>query len=239
MIPLEVPVETMDGVHAARRGGAARIELCAALGEGGLTPSAGLMHAAARAGVPVFAMIRPRAGLFQWSADEAATMARDIRTAREAGLAGVVLGAQRGDLSLDTALLAGLVREAGPMEVTLHRVIDTVPGPLSALEVAVGLGIGRVLSSGAAPTAVEGGGMLAAMVAQAAGRLTVMAGSGVNARNVAALVAETGVAEVHASCSAPSPGAAPFGFDPPKGRRITEEARVREMVATLAAISDR
>lgn len=60
--PLEVCVDTLEGAWIAAENGADRIELCAALSEGGLTPSAGVMVAAAKLPVPVFAMVRPRRG---------------------------------------------------------------------------------------------------------------------------------------------------------------------------------
>ncbi|ROU03611.1 copper homeostasis protein CutC [Histidinibacterium lentulum] len=232
MIPLEVPVDTAAGLAAAHAGGAARIELCAALSEGGLTPSAGLMAEAARLPIPVHAMIRPRAGLFRFDAAEAEIMAADIRAARAAGLEGVVIGAQDASGGLDVPLLGRLAAEAGPLSLTLHRVIDVVPDPLAALDAAIALGFSRLLSSGGAATAWDGRERLAALVSRAAGRIIVMAGAGVGPDHARRLVAETGVTELHASCSGPAPAAAPLGLAPP-GLRQTSEARVRALVAAL------
>jgi copper homeostasis protein len=44
---VEISVESADGVRVAARAGAARVELCAGLSDGGLTPSAALIEAAA------------------------------------------------------------------------------------------------------------------------------------------------------------------------------------------------
>ena len=231
---LEVCVDTLAGAEAAVRGGAGRIELCSSLSEGGLTPSAGLMRTAAALPVPVHAMIRPRSGLFHFTDAEAGIMLDDIRAAREAGLAGVVLGVQGPDGGLDVALLARLVTEAHGMATTLHRVIDVVPDPLAALEQAADLGIDRVLTSGAEPFAPEGVGLISEMVRRAAGRIGVMPGCGLTPENVGRVIAATGVIEVHAACNEKVPGDPAFSdFDPPGGRFETSEDAVRAMVAAL------
>ena len=235
MIDLEVCVDTIDGVRAARAGGAARVELCAALSEGGLTPPVGLMKAAAQVDIPCFAMIRPRSGLFQFNAEEVGMMLDDIRAAREAGLAGVVLGVQHADGALDADVLARLCEAAGPMGKTLHRVIDVVPDPFAALDRAMSLGFDRVLTSGGAPEAPEGADVIRALVERAAGRMSVMPGCGLTPENVADIVRHTGVREVHAACAERVPDAETFSdFDPPSGRMRTDVTAVREMVTALA-----
>jgi copper homeostasis protein len=232
---LEVCVDTIEGAEAAVMGGAGRIELCSSLSEGGLTPSAGLMRAAARLPVPSYAMIRPRSGLFDFSEPEVLIMLDDIRAARNAGLAGVVLGAQGPGGGLDTALLARLVAAAGDLGCTLHRVIDVVPDPLAALEQAIELGFERVLTSGAEPFAPEGVGLIAEMVIRADGRIGVMPGCGLTVENVAGIIAATGASEVHAACRVPVPGDTAFSdFDPPGGRFETSEDEVRAMVAAIS-----
>ena len=117
---IEVCVDCAEGLAEAVAGGADRIELCSALEVGGLTPSVGLMRTASGCGVPVYAMIRPRAGGFGFSQEDVAVMLADIAAAREAGLAGVVLGAMRGD-GLDGAMLGTLTVAAQGMGTTLHR----------------------------------------------------------------------------------------------------------------------
>ena len=236
MTELEVCVDTLDGILAAKAGGATRVELCAALSEGGLTPPVGLMRAAARTGIPCVAMIRPRSGLFHFSPDEIDMMINDIKAAREAGLAGVVLGVQRADGRLDTEALGSLKEAAGGIGTTLHRVIDVVPDPLEALDQAIALGFDRVLTSGGAQEAPDGMVVIAAMVAQASGRISVMPGCGLTPGNVAEVVERTGVSEVHAACSVRVPDAETFSdFDPPSGRMRTDERLVREMVSALRA----
>lgn len=198
---LEVCVDTAAGMAAAIAGGAQRIELCSALGEGGLTPSAGLMALAGAQKVPVRAMIRPRSGDFTYDAAEIAVMGEDIRQARDAGLAGVVIGAIGADGDLDQGVLETLVRMAEGMGVTLHRAVDLLPSPRGAVAVARSFGIDTILTSGGAIRAVDGLDEIAAMVDLAGRDLTIMPGSGIRAGNVAAVIAATRVRAVHASCS--------------------------------------
>lgn len=231
---LEVCVDDAEGLDAAIAGGADRIELCAALALGGLTPSIGLMKRAAEAPIPVFAMIRPRAGGFVFSPDEIALMETEIDAARAAGLSGVVLGASRPDHGLDLPTLARLIERADGLGRTLHRAFDLTPDKEAALEQAITLGFDRVLTSGGALKAIDGLATLKALHAQAAGRISLMPGSGVTAANAAALL-ESGVRELHASCARPlEEGDATllrFGFASEALRRTD-----RETVRTLKAV---
>lgn len=230
---LEVCVDTIEGAWAAVSGGAGRIELCSALSEGGLTPSAGLMSAAAGLPVPVYAMIRPRAGLFQYSQEEEKIMAKDIETARSIGLAGVVLGAQSRDRNLDHDMLARLLAKASGMGKTLHRVIDTVPDPLIALETAIDLGFERILTSGGKPAASQGLPLIKQLVEAADGRIGIMPGAGVTPENVRDIIQATGIRELHASCSVPLEQKSVLDFGPPGGCRRTSELRVAEIMKVL------
>lgn len=233
---LEVCVDTIEGARAACQGGAGRIELCSALSEGGLTPSAGLMQAATRLPVPCYAMIRPRGGLFHFTSDEEAIMLADIATARTAGLTGVVLGVQNASGKLNLELLKRLSGAAGGMGRTLHRVIDVAPDPLTALEQAINLGFERVLTSGAQPEAPAGVDLISEMVKRARGRISVMPGCGLTPENVAQVISATGVREVHAACACPVPGDPAFSdFDPKGGRRQTCSKEVRAMVTAIAS----
>ncbi|MCA0938559.1 copper homeostasis protein CutC [Yangia mangrovi] len=228
---LEICVDSPSGLAAAIEGGADRIELCAALALGGLTPSPGLISLAARAPIPVMAMIRPRAGGFDWSEEEVGTMEVEIAAVARAGLAGVVIGATRseaGSVTLDLPVMQRLVAAAKGLDLTLHRCIDLMEDPLEALDQAAALGISRILSSGGAATATEGLARLQGMTAHAGRRLSIMPGAGVSAATLPGLLEVLAPSEVHASASQPDPGTgaiARFGFQPESARR-TDAATV-------------
>jgi len=230
-IILEVCVDDLAGLEAAISGGADRIELCSALALGGLTPSAGLMEVAATFDIPCNAMIRPRAGDFGYRDEEIDIMLADIEAARNAGLAGVVLGASLPDGRLDRMVLDTLVKAANGLDLTLHRAFDLVPAIPAAVEIAVKLGFSRILTSGGAKTAIEGMAGLKQAIDAAGGRISVMPGSGISADNAAQFL-KLGVVEIHASCSSPITTAqgrmVEFGFVPDIARH-TDAAKVRAL----------
>lgn len=230
---LEVCVDDALGLAEAVAGGADRIELCAALSVGGLTPSAGLMELAAASGLPCYPMIRPRPGGFVFDRADVTVMCRDIRAARAAGLTGVVLGASLPDGRLDTAVLQDLIAEAQGLDLTLHRAIDLTPDPVEAVETALALGFARILTSGGAALAHLGLPRLGQMVSTAQGRLSIMPGSGVSVETWP-LLKPLGITEVHASCAAPISGTPDaFGFVTGTERR-TDRARVQALKAALS-----
>ncbi|CAM5772903.1 copper homeostasis protein CutC [Labrys miyagiensis] len=198
---LEVCVSDADSLLAAFEGGADRIELCSALEVGGLTPTAGLMRLAASLPVPVYAMVRSRPGDFVFSEAEAETMLGDIDAVRQAGLAGVVLGASRHDGRLDLAVLERLQRRAEGLGSTLHRAFDLVPGRAEAVEEAIALGFERILTSGGASSAPSGIEGLRETIDAAEGRIGVMPGSGLTPATIAGVLEAVPVFEVHSSCS--------------------------------------
>lgn len=197
-IEIEICVDSPAGLAAALAVRPDRIELCSALALDGLTPWPGLVRMAAGAEVPVLAMIRPRAGDFVFGTADRAVALSDIEHMRAAGLAGVVLGASRPDGRLDTATLAAFVERSAGLDLTLHRAFDVTPDPFAALEEAIDLGFSRILTSGQAPTAPEGAGLLARLVEAARGRIAIMAGAGVRATHASSLAA-TGVRALHGS----------------------------------------
>jgi copper homeostasis protein len=234
---LEICVDDAAGLAAAISGGADRIELCSSLTVGGLTPTPGLMALAATAQIPVYAMIRPRPGDFVFSADDVATMETDIDAARAAGLSGVVLGATHADGSLDTAILKRLAARASGLGLTLHRAFDLAPDFPAAIDTAIALGFERILTSGGAARAIDGLDALRAITAHAAGRIAIMAGSGVTADNAKTLLA-LGVTDLHASASRaieiPPGRAADLGYVAP-GMKRTDAELVAALKRAMAA----
>lgn len=237
-ILLEVCVDTPAGARIAAESGADRLELCASLNDGGLTPTAGLQEFAQDLDVPVYVMLRPRQGDFTYSSDEKSVILRDARQAAKNGAQGIVVGATLANLSLDTEFLARVLDEAG-LPATLHRAFDTVQEPEAALEDAVKLGFERILTSGHAPRAEDGTDLIARLVTLASGRISIMPGSGVTAENVLPILQKTGAREVHSSCSAlldstdHSSLAHMLGFVPASGIKETSADAVAAMKAAL------
>lgn len=203
---VEVCVDTLASVEAARRGGADRVELCAALSEGGLTPSMGLVRAALRiaGNMEVYMMIRPRTGDFLYSQDEKQAMLSDIALARELGVGGIVLGALTEDGNIDESFVDEAVRAAGcAMAVTYHRAFDVCKDRSVALEQLYRLGVNRILTSGGARTAIESKDELRRLNEQAGDRLIIMPGAGVGVANIQELRDATGAREFHLSARTP------------------------------------
>jgi len=195
---IEACVDSVGSALAAQDGGADRIELCDALNDGGVTPSAGkIALCRERLRIPVFVLIRPRAGDFHYGETETAVMLRDMAMAKGLGADGVVIGALNTDGTIDVERVRRLVEAARPMAVTFHRAFDVTPEPLEALETLKQLGIERVLTSGQAGTALEGMAVLKELVVAAAGRVTILAGGGVNEVNAEQIVRDAGVTELH------------------------------------------
>ena len=208
---LEICVETVAGALAAERGGADRLELCARLDVGGLTPSPALVAATrTETSLPLVVLVRPRAGDFRSTASELRQMLAQIDTARDAGAQGVALGVLRGDGAVDVDALSALVERArsGRMEVCFHRAFDGVADRGAALEALVALGVDRVLTSGGPPRAADGLPILRALVAQAAGRIAVMPGGGVRASDARRIARASGCLEIHSSAGMPPGGEA-------------------------------
>ena len=198
-LTLEVCCADLQSVHAAKEGGAHRVELCEALEVDGLTPSAEMMAEAIGMGIPVQVLIRPRKGDFVYNKEEVASMLESIRLAKRLGANGVVIGALKPDGSIDEETVRSLVEEAEGLSITFHRAFDVCTKPLEALETIIALGCHRLLTSGQAPTAEQGIPLIKKLVEQSAGRLIIMPGSGVNPENAHHILSETGAREIHGS----------------------------------------
>ena len=197
---LEICAGSVESAIAARHGGAQRIELCAALEVGGVTPSAGLIAEARKIeGLILNVIIRPRGGDFLYNEYEAACMEQDIHTCRQLGVDGVVIGALTAEGDIDTMLCKRLIAAADGMSVTFHRAFDMCRDPRKALEELISIGCDRVLTSGQAATAMAGVPLLKELVEQADGRIIIMPGCGVNSGNAAEILNATGATEIHAS----------------------------------------
>lgn len=199
---LEVCCGDVGSVAAAVKGGADRIELCCALSEGGLTPSAAMIRMAVKCRVPVNVLIRPRRGDFLYSEEEVDVMAEDIKEAVRLGASGFVIGALDRDGNVDMASMRKMVEAAGNANVTFHRAFDLCRDPEEALESAIKLGCDTILTSGLRKNALEGAGMIRRLHELAKGRISVMAGCGVNPGNAAEILQISGADAIHGTASA-------------------------------------
>ncbi|NP_001006046.1 copper homeostasis protein cutC homolog [Danio rerio] len=200
---MEVCVDSVESAINAERGGAARIELCSNLLEGGTTPSTGLLQVVKEnVEIPVFVMIRPRGGDFLYSEWEVEVMKREIQQMKSQQADGLVFGALTEDGRVHTHICMELLAASRPLPVTFHRAFDMVHDPLVALETLISLGFERVLTSGCDSSALEGLPVIKRLVEQAKGRIVIMPGGGITERNLQRILEGSGSQEFH--CSARS-----------------------------------
>ena len=196
---LECCVDSVESAVIAAENGADRLELCANLVIGGTSPSPALFQEVQkRVKVPVRVLLRPRFGDFLYTGAEFAVLRQEVRLFRELGADGLVFGCLTAEGALDRERLAVLMEEAGPLPVTLHRAFDLCADPFAALETARELGIGTILTSGQAASCLAGRELLAALCRKAE-EITILAGAGVDAAAIVALLGGTPVRAFHMS----------------------------------------
>jgi len=197
---LEVVTDSVVSSVTAANAGADRIELCAGLLEGGITPSYGLIESVRRAvDIDVFVMIRPRGGDFLYSGSEIETMKKDIIVAKKLGVDGVVLGVLNKDGTINKLQMEELLDLVRPLQTTFHRAFDYTVSPDASLEGLCSLGVDRVLTSGQRTGALEGKETIRKLKEQAGDRIIIMPGGGVSEDNIEELVSSTGCSEYHMS----------------------------------------
>lgn len=199
-ILLEACCGSAEDVIEAAKGGAGRAELCGDLFHGGLTPSIGSLRVA-KAGceIPVMAMVRPREGGFCYTETEFAVALEDAKALIEAGADGLVFGFLHQDGTLDierTGTIANIALSAGK-EAVFHRAIDVVPDWRAAMDALMALGLTRILTSGQESDVSFGTETVRRMIDYAAGRIQVMPGAGITARNMERIIIETGCEQIH------------------------------------------
>jgi copper homeostasis protein len=199
-LKLEVIGFNIEGCVVAQVAGCNRIELCDNPGDGGTTPSYGLIKAAReKLSIELYPIIRPRGGDFFYTDEEFEIMLADIKLCKELGCDGVVAGILNRDGTIDKKRCTQLVELAYPLGITFHRAFDRVNDATQALEDVVEIGFERILTSGLQPTAIEGAETIAALIKQANERIIIMPGSGVRSDNIKALAEKTGAKEFHTS----------------------------------------
>jgi copper homeostasis protein len=197
-----VEIATSDFITtaAAVEGGCQRIELCANLAEGGVTPSQGtIRQCREKFQVSLYPIIRPRGGDFLYTNDEFRIMLRDVQFCKQLGCDGIVIGLLNEDGSIDIKRTTVLVEAAYPLGVTFHRAFDRCRDPFEALEQLINIGCERILTSGQKPSAPDAIELIASLNKTADDRIIIMPGSGVRKENVKELADKTGCVEFHSS----------------------------------------
>lgn len=208
---IEIATTDFTSTKLAVEGGADRIELCAALSEGGITQSpATIRKCREQFQVQLFPIIRPRAGDFLYDNDEFKIMLNDIKYCKSLGCDGVVIGILEKDGGIDVLRTAKLVQLAYPLEVTFHRAFDRCRDAFEALEQLIQIGCQRILTSGQKRTASEGIELIEELVRVSDGRIIIVPGSGVRMDNIKEIAERTKAIEFHTSLRSQRPTSMSF-----------------------------
>ena len=234
----EVCANSFTSAKNAQEAGAHRIELCAELGVGGVTPSYGLMKKVCdELTIKVNVLIRPRSGNFVYNAVELDVILRDIQIAVELGVNGIVCGSLHKDHSINEKQLDAMLKASSGVEFTFHRAFDLTPDPIAAYDLLAAHRVDRILSSGQQQKAIDGLPLLSQLNERGAVRM--MPGSGINATNIKTFVSK-GFKEVHFSGTvmSPEPNTAPKipfitqGLLAEYGYPTSDLIRLKEIIAS-------
>jgi copper homeostasis protein len=220
---LEVIATTVGDAKAAARGGADRLELVTAMGEGGLTPSIGLIEAVVAAvPIPVNVIVRPHSRSFVYDADDYAVMLRDVKAAKSAGVNAVVTGMLTLSGEVDREGLMRVMEAADGMPITFHRAIDEARDLHEAFDVLLSFeSVTNVLTSGGKPSVLDAAAEIDALVKRARStHCNVLAGAGFTVGRVADFVRATQVKSVHFGSGVRIDGKGLAPVDEDKVRRV-------------------
>lgn len=197
---IEICCGNLESAINAEAAGADRIELCAELAVGGITPSYGLIaEVVNQLSIPVFVLIRPRSGDFTYSDAEFEAMKKDIQICEKLGCSGIVSGILLENSEIDIPRTEELIRASKPLAFTFHRAFDWVPDPLQSLQHLEKMGANRVLTSGQQPKASQGLNLLKELK-NSAESITILPGAGITAEN-AGLFKHAGFNEIHSTAT--------------------------------------
>lgn len=198
---LEICTNSYRSALNAQKAGAHRIELCAELSVGGITPAYGLLKIVSeKLTIPIHVLIRPRSGDFCYADVEFEQMKAAIRTCKEYGFNGIVSGVLNEDSTIDIERTKELVALAKPLSFTFHRAFDCVQNPKEALVQLIAIGVNSILTSGLKEKAENGIELLKELQEIAKNSLIILPASGINAAN-AHLFKKAGFKEIHSSAS--------------------------------------
>jgi copper homeostasis protein len=197
---LEIACFDLESALIAHDAGVNRIELCADLSVGGITPPWEMvLEAKEKISTDLYVMIRPRGGDFCYNDEEFEQMKNDIVSFKKMGVLGFVFGILQEDFSIDYQRNKDLIEFAYPFHCTFHRAFDRTPDLFQSLETLIELGFQTLLSSGGASNVSEGIGMLKELVDRAGDKICIMPGGGVRSINISYLIAETKARFYHSS----------------------------------------
>lgn len=203
---IEIVVEDVEGARIAAQEGADSIELCVNLDVGGLTPPAPLMKevcTTVKATNPrtlVHILILNKPSGFVPAIDDVEALRQGIKDAIASGADGVVFGALNDRNELNGPVLKELLEEAGPLRTTFHRAFDAILDQKHAIDQLIAFGFTRLLTSGRPGLAARHTAHIKQLVCHAAGRITIVAGSGIRANNLLSIARETESPVLHMSC---------------------------------------
>lgn len=222
---LEVCCGNLESVHAAVRGGAPRIELCSHLELDGLTPAWEDLREARELypNLTIHVLVRPREGNFVYSPAEVHHMRESVGIALGLGADAVVVGALTAQGEVDEEAMRELIDASSGAPVTFHRAFDICARPFDAMAQIAALGCNRILTSGQAPSALEGADILRELQRRAPKGLTILPGGGIGPENARRVLELTGCDELHASASA-------IGLD---GLKVTDAKKVAAIIAAI------
>ena len=197
---LECATDSVESALAAAKGGANRLELCANLIIGGTTPTLALYdEVRSHSDIPLFILIRPRFGDFLYTDYEANVICREIEMFQKAGAEGVVIGSLNKVGSLNAEHMKRFIDSAKDMSVTLHRAFDMCTDPFETLKQAKELGVNTILTSGQAPSSLEGIDLYEKLIEKANGEISILAGGGIKASTIEKLLKQTSLTAFHMS----------------------------------------
>lgn len=200
-ILLESPVYTLEGALKAAEYGIDRLELCADYGEGGTTPSAGLLaYIKSQVSTPVFVMIRPRGGDFVYTPGELEVMKRDIGLHQSLGADGFVFGVLDREGKVNSGACRELIEKAEDLPCTFHKAIDASSDLEKSLETIIDCGFARILTSGGMDTVTAGLETIKKLMEKAQERIIIIPGGGTKPVHLRELYATGYLKEVHSSC---------------------------------------
>lgn len=197
---LEIACFNLESAIIAEESGANRIELCENYEAGGISPSENLLKDVLHnTKIPVFAMVRPRAGDFCYASKEIELMKKQIHYFKKLNCAGFVFGVLTSDNKINFQVCGELINAADPVPCTFHRAFDEIADKDEALAGIINLGFKRILTSGGANTALEGGIEIARLTSLSKNKIIIVPGGGIRTSNIKEIAEVTKCSEFHSA----------------------------------------